>query len=585
MTSRAPGLPPQFSSPPSSQPSAQPVGWVPGQAPSSEPIVPMVTGTHVIATPGTTVEEREAPMGGRGDLTQELIDSPVWTDEMVHRAGIPVVDVPLVTVGGGIGSFQLVMHLRIAGIPTSAIAVLGVNDLPWQTYEYLTRVSQIPRGERLRSDSGSTPDNIWGFPSYALREAWHGKKGMVSTATGFKKQSGIAAKLAPLWNVLSEPIFTDYFTPRAGQAFTSMERELNRIGYRAMFRKGSVRMVRRRNGGGYYTILTPPDGTSETKRVAFRSRFVHIAVGYPGLRFLPDLQEYRTKYNDYSRVVNAYEPHEHVYEDLKRRPGTVVVRGGGIVGSRVLQRLMDDRNLHGAQTTIVHLLRTYVPGKHGPGLFKHRKAVYGTAIQGFNWPKSNWGGVYKRQLEKATPEQRKELLSWQGGTTTPHRKLWIQQLDNGKKAGYFHQLIGKVESVTPAPDGRINTRIQTSDRGPVDVVADYVIDGTGLEADITENRVIKDLFEKTGAVRSPYGKLDVELSFEVKGTRNTDGMIFASGSATLGGPYATVDSFLGLQYQGQRIADELAKMGFGKKIGPGRSFSHWVKWCRNTPLP
>jgi hypothetical protein len=586
VTSRAPGVPPQqFNSPSSAPPSAPPAGWVPGQAPpTGQPIVP-VTGQHLIATPGTTVEEHEGPMGGRGDLTQELIDSPTWTDDMVYRAGIPVVDVPITLVGGGIGSFQLAMHLRIAGVPTSAIAILGVNDLPWQTYEYLTKVSQIPRGERLRSDSGSTPDNIWGFPSYALREAWHGRKGMVSTATGVKKQSTIAAKLAPLFNVLTEPIFTDYFTPRAGQAFESMERELNRIGYRAMFRKGSVRMTRRRNGGGYYTILTPPDGASQTKRVAFRSRFVHIAVGYPGLRFLPDLQEYRTRYNDYSRVVNAYEPHEHVYEDLKRKPGIVVVRGGGIVASRVIQRLIDDRNLHGAQTTIVHLLRTYVAGKHGPSKTKQRKAVYGTAIQGFNWPKSNWGGVYKRQLEKATPEQRKELLSWQGGTTTPHRKLWIQQLDAGKAAGYFHQLIGKVEAVTPTPDGRINTRILTNDRGPVDVAGDYVIDGTGLEADITENRVIKDLFEKTGAVRSPYGKLDVELSFEVKGTRNTDGMIFASGSATLGGPYATVDSFLGLQYQGQRICDELAKLGFCKKIGVGRSISQWIKWCRNTPLP
>ena len=54
-----------------------------------------------------------------------------------------------------------------------------------------------------------------------------------------------------------------------------------------------------------------------------------------------------------------------------------------------------------------------------------------------------------------TAEQRKELLSWQGGTTTPHRKLWIQQLDNGRNGGYFHQLIGRVEAVAPMPDGRI----------------------------------------------------------------------------------------------------------------------------------
>ncbi len=64
------------------------------------------------------------------------------------------------------------------------MAVLGINDQPWQTYEYLTRVSQVPRGERLRSDAGSNPDNIWGFPSYAIREAWAGKKGYVATAEG-----------------------------------------------------------------------------------------------------------------------------------------------------------------------------------------------------------------------------------------------------------------------------------------------------------------------------------------------------------------------------------------------------------------
>ena len=38
-------------------------------------------------------------------------------------------------------------------------------------------------------------------------------------------------------------------------------------------------------------------------------------------------------------MVSAYEQHEHVYETLKNRPGVVVIRGGGIVASRVLQRL------------------------------------------------------------------------------------------------------------------------------------------------------------------------------------------------------------------------------------------------------
>jgi len=68
-------------------------------------------------------------------------------------------DVPFVTIGGGIGSFVTVDYLRIAGVPTSQIRVLSNIDYPWQTYEYLTRVSQIPRPERIRSQQNFLPNN------------------------------------------------------------------------------------------------------------------------------------------------------------------------------------------------------------------------------------------------------------------------------------------------------------------------------------------------------------------------------------------------------------------------------------------
>src|SRR6185437_12098476 len=114
-----------------------------------------------------------------------------------RRAGIPVADVPFVTIGGGIGSFVMCDYLRIAGVPTSDIRVLSALDHPWQTYEFLTRVSQIPRPERLRSDSASRPDNIWGFPSYALSEAF---------AEG---------NCGELWHVFVEPMWADFYTPKA----------------------------------------------------------------------------------------------------------------------------------------------------------------------------------------------------------------------------------------------------------------------------------------------------------------------------------------------------------------------------------
>ncbi len=106
----------------------------------------------------------EEARGQAGDLTDQLIATHEWTDQMLADAGIPVVDVPLVSVGGGIGSFVLADYLRVAGMPMDRFIALGALDKPWDTYEYLTRVSQIPRPERLRSDSGSTPDNCWGVP-------------------------------------------------------------------------------------------------------------------------------------------------------------------------------------------------------------------------------------------------------------------------------------------------------------------------------------------------------------------------------------------------------------------------------------
>src|ERR1700739_1128223 len=108
------------------------------------------------------------PGEGGGDLTNELLETQVWTDSMLASAGIPIIDAPFVTVGGGIGSFVTVDYLRIAGVTTDRIRVLSDIDVPWQTYEYLTRVSQIPRQERIRSDSASRPDNIWGFPPSPL---------------------------------------------------------------------------------------------------------------------------------------------------------------------------------------------------------------------------------------------------------------------------------------------------------------------------------------------------------------------------------------------------------------------------------
>ena len=527
-----------------------------------------MTNTNTVSLPHEEIAAAvEQARAATGDLTDHLVETDVWTDQMVAEAGIPIIDVPLVSVGGGIGSFVLADYLRMAGLAPESFIALGALDNPWDTYEYLTRVSQIPRPERLRSDSGSTPDNCWGVPSYAYRE--------------FREEKGFQNKFAPLWQVFTEPIFTDYYTPRAGQVFESLEAEAERIGYSQRTAKGLVRMVRRRHGGGYFTILTPPAGTTATKRVAYRSTYVHLAVGYPGLRFLPDLQAYRTTYEDFHRVLNAYEPHEHVYEELRQHPGTVVVRGNGIVASRVLQRLVDERDLQGSQIQIIHLVRTYIGESHGPSIFMRRRGREGWAFQGFNIPKSGWGGQLKSRLEHSEGEERKRLYGLFGGTTTPKRKLWINQLKRGRAEGWYQLMVGTVESVTPG-DGTVVSRVETN-QGVFEVPANYIIDATGLEADIGEHRVLADLLDHSGAGRNVLGRLDTDPTYEVRGTRNGVGRIYASGSATAGGYFSGVDSFLGLQYVALRIVDDLAEQGFVPRIGVRRSWREWRRWLKRQP--
>lgn len=506
-----------------------------------------------------------------GDLTPELIETSAWTDDMVGRAGIPIVDSWITSIGGGLGSFALAHVLRVAGLPVEGLTVLGNGSDPIRTYRHLARNSQIPEHERLRSDAGSTMDNLWGFPSYAWREAASAK--------------GLGAKLAPLWQVLTEPLLADYYTPKAGQVYDSVAKERDRIGWAQMLRLGVVRMIRPRVGGGYFTILTPPnqDGTGPTRRVAFRSRYVHVAVGYPGLKFLPDLQAYRETHRDYSRVVNAYEPHDQVYEELLRRPSTVLVRGSGIVASRVLQRLIDDRERRGAQTTIIHLFRNYVSGPQGDSATFRRPGSNGVAYQGFNFPKAAWGGQLKEQLEGLDGPARAELINKMGGTNTPRRADWLGQLERGRAQGFYLQRVGTVRRVEPGPDQTIATVISDPQGQEHALTANMVIDATGLESDIGENRLLADLLTHAGAQRNAYGRFEVTPSFELAGTRAEPGRIYASGSITLGGFYAGVDSFLGLQYAALAIADDLASVGAVHKIGAMRSLSEWWRWVKNQP--
>ena len=188
--------------------------------------------------------DHTATVAATGDISDALMNKSVWNDNDMIGHGIPMVDVEFTSIGGGMGSFAMVDTLRIAGVDPSRMVVLGDNDHPHQTYEHLATNSQIPHHERIRSDSSSVMDCIWGWPGYALREA--------------------VEKKEPTWamQVLVEPVFANFYTPQASQVYKSIDREVPRIGWNSMLRHGTVRTIRRRDGGDYFVLFTPEAGTS-----------------------------------------------------------------------------------------------------------------------------------------------------------------------------------------------------------------------------------------------------------------------------------------------------------------------------------
>jgi hypothetical protein len=112
----------------------------------------------------------------------------------------------------------------------------------------------------------------------------------------------------------------------------------------------------------------------------------------------------------------------------------------------------------------------------------------------------------------------------------------------------------------------------------------FVVDCTGLQPDIGEQRILADLLQHTNAGRNPLGGLDVETTFEVRGTRSGKGRLYASGAATHGGYLPGEDTFAGLQIAAQEIADDLAAEGFCARLGASRSVREWVRWAANRVI-
>ncbi len=484
--------------------------------------------------------------------------------------GLPIQEFDYATIGAGLGSFVWVDLLRIGGVRAEQVVALGMEPQPYARYQRLCRNSQIPLHERLRSNSDSCPDNIWGFPSYAMRESWHDLL-----------HGQIGAALSHLWQVFAEPSFAQTYTPRSGNVFSSLDREAKRIGWEKIYQYGRVRAIRQTTDGRY-VIAYSRSSASRRDHAFVLARYIHLSPGYPAIQFLPDLQEYREKTKDFKSVVNAYEAHDHIYQHLEQHGGTVLLRGRGIVASRVVQRIYEARQRH-KSIAVLHLLRS--PKPQGNKFELAQRCVENHyEFQPFNWPKACWGGELRTVLEQADPQQRLRLLADWGGTTTADRTDWRRIVKNGIAEGWYQVIFGEVERVEQDAQNKTVTYIQEKGtQGTVKLEAHFIVDATGLDAKVKTNPLLDDFVTHYNLPLHDNGRLAVANNFEVAGMRNETGRFYAAGAITLGGPYAAVDSFLGLQYAALVAVDSLAAARAPKlnRLNMVNSLGQWVKWVLN----
>ena len=451
----------------------------PISAPTSTNSIIQFNHTTNLPDPTLPPEPAATPLGSS-------FPPPIFQEEKVpvqalHATGLRVDETDYLAVGGGLGSYIWVDLLRIYGVSSEKIVALGLDKEPFARYKRLCLNSQIPLHERLRSNSDSCPDNIWGWPSYGLREAWRDfGKGRLNESLKY------------LWKVFAEPDYAETYTPRANNVFDSIEREAHRIGWEQIYRYGRIRAIRKTDDGRYCVAYSKGRGD----HAFYVARFLHLATGYPAIQFLPDLQAYREQYRDFKSVVNAYEDHNHVYEQLERQGGKVLIRGRGIVASRIIQRIYEARKKN-PNITILHLMRS--PKPKGNKFGKTERIVkHHFEFQPFNWPKACWGGELRVMLENASPDERKSLLADWGGTTTADRLDWQRITEESLRDGWYKIEFGEVQSVErDAQNGGTLTRIkEKGSNGQITINADFIVDATGLDAKVQASPLLEDLVER-----------------------------------------------------------------------------------------
>ncbi len=514
---------------------------------------------------------------------------PVVSAAELWASGWPVEEVNFLAVGGGLGSFVWVDHLRVFGVPARRIRVVGPYQDPYRRFEWLCTNSQIDRNDPLRSGSDGRPDNLWGWPGYGLASAWDAlRRGKLGTAIG------------TLAGLAGEPDLATTFVPRAGQVYRGIDREAARISWDQMRLNGCARWLRKTDDGRYALAVESADMPVGSIRFILADH-VHLALGYGAIRVLADLSKWRSGWGTpdgtsaqaaqpvrigtqgtAEALVNAYEPHDRLYGTLAQEGGTVLLRGRGITASRVLERLAEI-HLHNPTVRVVHLMQGRRPKRVGWRRARRRVAGH-RDLQVFNWPKAAWGGEVRRILARASDAERARTYPLLGGTTTPPTPTYETTVRRGLEQGWYEIRFGTLVGLST--NGELAAQVALDEPGAptASLAIRGVIDATGLEASPRSHPLLVDMIDRYGLAVNRGGGLDVDpATFELTGMRNRRGRVFLAGVAAAGGAYAPVDSFLGLQAAALGSLAALRRAGTRdvRRITPWDSVLGWIRWAAN----
>jgi uncharacterized NAD(P)/FAD-binding protein YdhS len=186
-------------------------------------------------------------------------------------------------------------------------------------------------------------------------------------------------------------------------------------------------------------------------------------------------------------------------------------------------------------------------------------------------------------LEKAEPQQRQRLIADWGGTTTADRHDWKRIVQEGLDQGWYKIEFGEVERVEREQDCIVTYIQEKKFKGQMRLEADFIIDATGLDANVKASPLLNDLVTHYNLPLNYLGRLSVSNDFELVEMRGSRGRMYAAGAITLGGPYAAVDSFLGLQYAALCAVDSLATAQASGiyQLNFMHSLWQWWKWVVN----